>query len=340
MNLEIRIWIGIFLLLTSSTVGAGEIGIISNPPTPIVGEMLTATVLNNGAPVPRILVSFAIDGGIPVFNMTNSQGVAIYKPLVTGKLVIKATLDGTLLANTSTTVITPPTRSSSPSSGGGGGGGGGGPSGESYPNVLMREMYEEEIYKDRTTTYKFKDERNPIVSVAITGNLNAGLIATTVEVLKNTSTLVKANPPGKIYKNVNIWAGTSGFSSSRNIKGITINFRILNSWLLEKKIAGKDIKMAKWDGAKWVIQDTKERSKDDEYTYFEVDELTLSPHAIIAERGATAISFPETTKTDSVNVPKSPGSSTPTKPISKIPGFEYIVGMAAIVGVYIALRKK
>ncbi|MDO8724850.1 MAG: PGF-pre-PGF domain-containing protein [Candidatus Methanoperedens sp.] len=37
-------------------------------------------------------------------------------------------------------------------------------------------------------------------------NVNAGEIGTSVEVLKNTSSLVKTPAPGNVYMNANIWA--------------------------------------------------------------------------------------------------------------------------------------
>lgn len=46
-------------------------------------------------------------------------------------------------------------------------------------------------------------------SVNITGNISAGEVTTMVEVLRNTSILVKnISAPGLVYKNVNIWVGS------------------------------------------------------------------------------------------------------------------------------------
>ena len=77
-------------------------------------------------------------------------------------------------------------RGSSGSSGsaGGGGGGGGGGSGENYSNIEVIEKYDLAIYKDKLTSYIFKDNRNPIMFVNITGDVNAGEITAMIEVLK------------------------------------------------------------------------------------------------------------------------------------------------------------
>ena len=70
--------------------------------------------------------------------------------------------------------------------GGGGGGGAGGTSGENYSNIEIKEKYDRFINKDLSTSYVFKNT-DPIISVNITGNINAGEINTAVEVLRNTS---------------------------------------------------------------------------------------------------------------------------------------------------------
>ncbi|MDO8726514.1 MAG: hypothetical protein Q7J35_10645 [Candidatus Methanoperedens sp.] len=64
--------------------------------------------------------------------------------------------------------------SGSASSGGGGGGGGaGGASGENYSNIEIKEKYDRSIKLNITTSYVFKTT-DPIISVNITGNTNAG----------------------------------------------------------------------------------------------------------------------------------------------------------------------
>ncbi|MFZ3167418.1 MAG: NosD domain-containing protein, partial [Candidatus Methanoperedens sp.] len=98
---------------------------------------------------------------------------------------------------------------SSSGSGGGGGGGGGGGSGENYSNIEVIEKYDMAIYKDKLTSYKFTDKRNPIRFVNITGDVNSGEITAMIEVLKGTSSLLKISAPGLVYKNQNIWVGTT-----------------------------------------------------------------------------------------------------------------------------------
>ncbi len=204
--------------------------------------------------------------------------------------------------------------SSSSSSGGGGGGGGGssGTSGENFTNIELKEKYEEAIYKDKTTSYRFKADNNPVIYINITGNINAGLISTTVEVLKGISTLVTkaAHPPGIVYKNLNLWVGTSGFGTSKNIKGAVIGFKVLKSWITDNDIEGSDLNLVRWDGTTWVKLETEVKKKDEIYTYFEAKTTAFSPFAITARMSGASLS---------VITPTPSGSQTVTPAITETP---------------------
>jgi PGF-pre-PGF domain-containing protein len=118
------------------------------------------------------------------------------------------------------------------------------------------------------------------VYVKITGNTSAGAITTSVEVLKNTSTLVKTPAPGFVYKNMNIWVGTSGFAVPKNIKTALIGFKVDNSWIKANGLSSSDIKLLKWDGGQWIQLETKQKEKFETYTIFEGETNRFSPFAI------------------------------------------------------------
>jgi PGF-pre-PGF domain-containing protein len=65
-------------------------------------------------------------------------------------------------------------------------------------------------------------------------------------VLRNTSTLVKTPAPGIVYKNMDIWVGTSGFATPRNMKNAEIMFRVEKAWVNEGTTA-----LYRYDGD-WV----------------------------------------------------------------------------------------
>jgi len=205
------------------------------------------------------------------------------------KITAKATDISNNSAETSVNVTYSPSvnpnRDSSGSGSGGGGGSGG--SGENFSNIDVIEKYDQAIYKDVMTSYKFINPKNPIIFVNITGNVNYDGITTMVEALKDTSTIVKSAAMGNVYMNVNIWVGTSGFATPKNIKEAVIRFRVENSWIGD--LSNGDIKLLRWDGSKWVTLETSEISKDSTFTYFEANTDSFSPFAITSLKEKSAL---------------------------------------------------
>ena len=195
--------------------------------------------------------------------------------------------DGYLIANASHfgtfTLIGVPTssggRSENSGSNGGGGGGGTG-SGENYSNIEVSEKHDIPIYKDKVTSYRFTNVKNPILYVNITGNVSTEIMTAFVESLKGTSTLVASPAPGLVYKNFNIWVGTRGFAIPKNIRKGVVIFRVETSWIKSNDLASSNIKMLRWDGSTWVKLVTNEKETDSRYTYFESFTDSFSPFAI------------------------------------------------------------
>ncbi|MBU4223038.1 MAG: PGF-pre-PGF domain-containing protein, partial [Euryarchaeota archaeon] len=163
------------------------------------------------------------------------------------------------------------------------GGGGGGLSGEDYLNIEVKEKYELDILKDKIASYRFKNASNPINFINITGNISAGATMTSVEVLKDTSSLVKADAPGLVFKNMNIWVGTSGFAVPKNIKSAVIGFKVDNSWIKTNGLSSSDVKLVKWDGSQWIQLETREMDKRGEFIFYEATTNSFSPFAIVAK---------------------------------------------------------
>ncbi len=225
---------------------------------------------------------------IRFYNTTSLSWVVLttYTLNQTGKYIIaNARYFGTFsLIGTASIPCT--TCSGSSSSGGGGGGGGGGTSGENYSNIELKEKRDMHIFKDKVASYKF-NTTDPIMYVNITGNISAGEVTTMVEVLRNTSILVKnISAPGLVYKNVNIWVGTAGFAAPKNIKQGVIGFRVRNSWIEENELTAEDVRLVKWDGSGWGELETYETTKGSEHVYYEAVTDSFSPFAVTAKRSA------------------------------------------------------
>ena len=158
------------------------------------------------------------------------------------------------------------------------GGGSGSTPGENFTNIEVKEKYTLFINKDITTSYLFK-KTDPIISVNITGNRNASEINVAVEVLRNTSSLVKTPAPELVYKNVNIWVGTYGFATPTNIKHAEITFRVPVSWMRSNSIDPDTITMMHYQGA-WEPLSTKKIGETSEWIYYEASTTRFSPIAI------------------------------------------------------------
>ncbi|MCX9074696.1 MAG: PGF-pre-PGF domain-containing protein, partial [Candidatus Methanoperedens sp.] len=223
------------------------------------------------------------------------------------------------------------------SSGGGGGGGGAGPSGENFTNIELRESYDLHIFKDIVTSYRFRDVRNPIASINITGNVNAGEINVAVEVLRNTSSLVNSPAPGTVQKNVNVWVGTRGFAQPGNIKTALIRFRVPGTWLESNGIEDSEIKMVRWDGSGWVTLETAVKEKDTADTYFEAATDTFSPLAITGMKAPQAVP-----QAAAVTSPEPTPEIMP--PVKQQMNWALIIGVLAVIfiaaAIYLRMSRK
>jgi PGF-pre-PGF domain-containing protein len=228
---------------------------------------------------------------------------------------------------------------------GGGGGGGGGTTGENYSNIELLEKYEKYIFVNKVTKYTFNNIKNPIIFVNITGNVNAGAINTIVEVLRNTSALVKSPAPGNVYKNINIWVGTSGFPVPKNIKTAVIDFRISNSWLENNSLGVDDVVMIKWDGTKWIQLETEKILEDDAYTYYKAETNSFSCFAITGMKNklipSLLSSLPGTAASDIQSGNKlqtSTNKSESVKPAAT--HVSLIIGIFILIGIVVTLFLK
>ncbi len=220
--------------------------------------------------------------------------------------------------------------------GSGGGGGGGGLSGENFTNIELNEKYYLYIYKDKITSYRFTGSGNPVLFVNITGNTSPGEIRTSVEVLRETSTLIKNPAPGTVYKNVNIWVGTSGFAVPGNIKEAIIRFRVPNSWISGNGLLKTDIIMYKWDGNSWSGLATDAEGNDETHSYFKARTNSFSSFAI---SGVKSTDVPTASKPEVVINTVNETAQAPGTQAEKSPGFEAAIMITCIFAVYLSGRK-
>ncbi len=229
-----------------------------------------------------------------------------------------------------------------PSGGGGGtgtgtGAGGGVISAEPFDNILMYLTIDGNLIANTPVSYNFS--RMPplgIYEILVTGTESQNDVSIRVELLKGTSKLVTASPPGNVYKNDNIWV------SSQRIKEGLIRFKVNNTWIAGSGGASGDVKLLKWDGTKWIQLETSEISNDDTYTYYEAKTQTFSPYAISGMKGVIAPGTPGGTGT-----PGTPIATPIPTPSEKPPAISWayiiiilIVVIAIVAYLYTAGKKK
>ncbi|MGM0771217.1 MAG: PGF-pre-PGF domain-containing protein, partial [Halobacteriota archaeon] len=204
-------------------------------------------------------------------------------------------------SNTDFTIDLPCSRKSSSSSVGGGGSGN---TGESFDNIVLKEVKTIFVNKGAKISYHFKEEYNKIDYVEFYSLKNSGKISTTIEVLKEKSTFVSENPPEIVYQQMNIWVGKAGFASSSlkswpvnsenidlrienedfvagyNIAEPIIGFRVSKSWMDENEIDRHTIKLYRNHDEEWTGLTTTILDEDQEYIYFEAKTPGFSPFAI------------------------------------------------------------
>ncbi len=171
---------------------------------------------------------------------------------------------------------------STPASPPSGGGGGGGTSGEEYENIEFKDVSRVYISANTDASFTFSETGNDIQSIKYKALTSAGYISATIEVLKNTSTLVKQAPPGNVYKNMNIWVGKYGYATEKNIKDPVIGFKVQRSWIQDNRIDEDSIKLNRYSDEVWTALPTTRTDEDATFVYFESQTPGFSPFAISA----------------------------------------------------------
>jgi PGF-pre-PGF domain-containing protein len=300
-----------------------------------------STFVVSGLP-PNASVQFILNHGVPVFDVADANGKASYLPLLQGSLDIVVMQGGSVVDSASTTVLAPITPSGGqsggggPSTGGGGSGGGGVTTSEPFDNILMYLRIDGNLIANTSVSYNFSSmPQLGIYEILVTGSENENAVSMRVELLKGTSKLVTASPPGNVYKNVNIWAG-----SKRIIEG-RIRFKVDNTWISGSGGVSGDVKLLKWDGSKWVQLETTQINNDADSTYYEAKTETFSPYAI---SGMGGVVTPTATPVVTGGTPVQTPLVTPIPAVKPGTPWAYIIVLVVIIAVvaylYTATRKK
>ncbi|MRG76833.1 MAG: PGF-pre-PGF domain-containing protein, partial [ANME-2 cluster archaeon] len=164
-----------------------------------------------------------------------------------------------------------------------GGGGGGGTSGEDFYNIAETETQRVSVFKGDNVSYSFENTQNPILNIKFTAKVSAGKVASKIEVLRNTSTMVDTPPPGKVYQNINIWVGNYGWATEKNIKDLTISFTVPIDWITSNNIDKSSIALYRYNDDSWEQLPTSLTTRNENSITFTSSTPGFSPFAISSE---------------------------------------------------------
>ncbi|APH38532.1 hypothetical protein BHR79_02860 [Methanohalophilus halophilus] len=186
-----------------------------------------------------------------------------------------------------TETITLSSTGSSTSSGSSGSSSNTGGGGDTTPdvangNVDASESITKRVFSEMPVEYQFSHSSIPVRLINITSRITAMEIPVKVEVLDDTSVMVKNDPSGKIYKHLNIWVGNTGFAVPENINSATIHFRVDNDWITDNDIDPDTIVLMHYEDTtdEWTKLPTEQVSKNEQYTNYRASTPHFSPFAI------------------------------------------------------------
>ncbi|WP_197082056.1 NosD domain-containing protein [Methanosarcina siciliae] len=187
------------------------------------------------------------------------------------------------------------------SSGGSSGGGGGSVSPEDQDNVEIKELSQQFVISGTHVKFAFPRGVTVVSSVEFDAKRSFGKVSTFVEMLKGKSTLVTSLPEGKVYKNLNIWAGSGGAVTSDNIENASIQFKIERAWIRDNNITLSTVTLHRYSEGSWTALPTTQVREDGAFYYFKAKTPGFSPFVITGSenkpQSAEIVSFNEGPKT-------------------------------------------
>lgn len=163
------------------------------------------------------------------------------------------------------------------------------PSGVS-PGVTGMDSVQKRVVAGTRTGFKFNNPVSDILRLSFTSQQYSGNVIVRVEVFGDAGPEEK--PEGEVYRLMNIRVGNERFESESNIRGASINFRVMKSWVEENNIDVSTIKINRFHNEKWNPLATELTYEDGEYYYFTAETPGFSRYAITGEKLGTAVITP------------------------------------------------
>ena len=158
-----------------------------------------------------------------------------------------------------------------------------------------------------------------------------------IEVLKHTSSFVDDFVSGVVYKNINIWVGSSGYATEDNIDNAEISFTVDKSWISQYYIDKNTIKLNRYNNGNWNELPTTMTGEDKDYLFFKSKTPGFSPFAITGDVSEEQIeTLIQPSGAVDVEV-EDDGSKVDSE---KLPGFLYQVSIFGLMLASLLLLRK
>ncbi len=235
--------------------------------------------------------------------------------------------------------------------GGGGGGGGAGSSPEPQSNVQVKEISQAYVTNGKPVKFDFTKNATCVVYASFDAKKTAGKTTAIAEQLKGKSTLVSELNSTEVYKYFNIWVGTGGFATSKNIGNPAVCFKVEKSWMQDKKINQNSIVLNRYSDKKWIQLPVKCLNEDNKYLYFTAETSEFSFFAITgkAVEKQNVTETKPSTSTSELKQNNTKVSETEQKQKTEqksdngnptsIPGFEVLYVMVCLIMTFLNKKK-
>jgi clumping factor A len=146
-------------------------------------------------------------------------------------------------------------------------------------NIAAKELSTRSIMGGYPVRFDFMENVTCITYIEFYPKKTFRKTTTTVEELKSKSALVLTPPPGKVYKNVNIWVGEKGAGLPTSIRDGVIEFRVEKSWIKDNNISEALVTLQRYD-EDWQPLYTEKVGEDENYVYYKAETPGYSFFAI------------------------------------------------------------
>ncbi|WP_406670315.1 putative Ig domain-containing protein [Methanolobus sp. ZRKC4] len=167
--------------------------------------------------------------------------------------------------------------SSSSSSGGGSSSGA-----EDYDNVAYKDYGMKYVTQGVEIVFEFPNVENDLEYVKFSSLKAAGQVKAIIEILKERSSLVNSNPPGSVYRHINIWVGDAKFNSGDYMSSAEISFKVAKKWLVDNNADPSTIKFYRYSTGSWEELETSRIGTDANYYYYKAQTPGFSPFSIVS----------------------------------------------------------